>query len=671
MGRTFRKILLVCAMLGAFFAMYAVSYAGAEYTVELRSESEWFKSDGYFTTSEGYKTGDLSQSIIAVVNNESEDEFTNLEVCIEGKDANVFFISEELEKTKLAIKGSIYSHLWFYVKPIEGLKAGIYEAELVVKSDQIPEGVRTSINFEVKNVRVRIEDVEIVGKTGTPLEGEIVLDLENAEFDERKIRKLDGALGFCVPNSGFYLTDDKGKEIYGGTNDLETRIKSIQANRLTLSVSGIPEQAIYMEKKDQHKARINFGHSPHFLIKESEQRFGEKERLYGTPNPNATIEITGETWSPKPILEKIIAKEGESEIKLIYDKNLDESKIPDLEGFAIYPSDLHEGYIIHPQRIEISGNVVSLILEKKIVVGKGKGEWDKEFIIYYSANETPKNKRITGKAYNEAAHGIRGYYKLILTGNKKDPIQEIPKRQDEVEKASEQLSNQGISFKNEAARVLATGIADQAQASAVDTLMDNVPVTAKKAAIKALTDSTKNILAQNGLYKFKDVSVNAWYSKDLAVVTSLGLIKGTGKTTISPQKTVTGQEMMTMLVRSMGKEAAAASGGSWFEPYKKEMVALKLNEGLNINLEKGLTRAEVAAIMYQYVKVNEGSAVNLDKSVLSGVKDVNSIPTEYKEAVAYMYQKGLLKGYENGNFAPNNKVSRVEVASILARLLAM
>ena len=228
-----------------------------------------------------------------------------------------------------------------------------------------------------------------------------------------------------------------------------------------------------------------------------------------------------------------------------------------------------------------------------------------------------------------------------------------------------------VTVKNEAAKELVKFITDQAQANQIDKLVENVPVTQKKEALKALTADTKTKLAAAVLPKFTDVQTGQWYSSDLAVVVAMGLVQGTGANTISPAKNVTGQEMMAMLVRSMGKEVTPISGEKWYDAYKGEATALKLDEGITFDLAKDLTRAEVAALMFKYVKLNEKEAVTADANALANVKDMADIPAEYKDAVAYMFQKGLLKGYEDGSFAPNKTVSRVEVASILERLLAM
>ncbi|MGP1569722.1 MAG: S-layer homology domain-containing protein, partial [Eubacteriales bacterium] len=228
-----------------------------------------------------------------------------------------------------------------------------------------------------------------------------------------------------------------------------------------------------------------------------------------------------------------------------------------------------------------------------------------------------------------------------------------------------------VTVKNEAAKELVKFMTDQAQANLVDKLVESVPVTDKKAAIKGLNADTKAKLAQAVLPKYTDVKAGQWYSADLAVVTAMGLVKGTSATTVSPTSNVTGQQMMAMLVRCMGKEVKEQEGANWYDAYKGEAKTLKLDEGITFDLSKDLTRAEVAAMMHQYVKLNDSAVAAADAAALAKVGDAASIPAEYKDAVAYMYQKGLLKGYEDGTFAPNKTLTRVETATILARLLAM
>lgn len=218
---------------------------------------------------------------------------------------------------------------------------------------------------------------------------------------------------------------------------------------------------------------------------------------------------------------------------------------------------------------------------------------------------------------------------------------------------------------------LAKSTSDRNQANILETIASNKPISEKKRVIKDLSPATKSSLANALVKNYTDVRTNAWYSNDLGVVLSVGLIKGTSTNSISPYKNVTGKEMMAMLVRMFTEEADYKDNKyDWYEPYKEQARKLKLDEGIYFDISKDLTRAEVAKMMHQYVKVSKISG-SADYSVLAKIKDSKNIPSEYQEAVAYMYRMGLLKGYEDGSFLPNKNISRIEVISILARLAAI
>lgn len=61
------------------------------------------------------------------------------------------------------------------------------------------------------------------------------------------------------------------------------------------------------------------------------------------------------------------------------------------------------------------------------------------------------------------------------------------------------------------------------------------------------------------------------------------------------------------------------------------------------------------------------SAVSSETKSATAAKiaDWNTIASEYKAPVAYAYEVGLMSGYENGTFKPNNTVTRAEAATIL------
>ena len=59
--------------------------------------------------------------------------------------------------------------------------------------------------------------------------------------------------------------------------------------------------------------------------------------------------------------------------------------------------------------------------------------------------------------------------------------------------------------------------------------------------------------------KFNDVSTEHWANGCIKVCANLGYVHGTGETTFAPEKNITGEELMAMLVRAAGLEAEARS----------------------------------------------------------------------------------------------------------------
>lgn len=80
-----------------------------------------------------------------------------------------------------------------------------------------------------------------------------------------------------------------------------------------------------------------------------------------------------------------------------------------------------------------------------------------------------------------------------------------------------------------------------------------------------------------------------------------------------------------------------------------------------MQLSKKLLALSLALIMMVAFSVNGFSATFVD------VAD-NS---PYKEAISSMVSLGLLVGYEDGSFRPNDTITRAEFAAVITRTLGM
>ena len=178
---------------------------------------------------------------------------------------------------------------------------------------------------------------------------------------------------------------------------------------------------------------------------------------------------------------------------------------------------------------------------------------------------------------------------------------------------------------------------------------------------------------RNGSYQaglFIDVPGNAWYADSVAAAYELGLMKGSGPQTFSPQGTVTVAEAVAMAARLHRRYTSGTDsfvqGSPWYQVYADYAV----NNGI---LAKGefssytapATRAQLAHILAAALPSAELTAIN----TVSALPDVDS-STPYHEDIFLLYRAGVLTGNDStGTFTPNAAITRCEVAAIVTRMV--
>ena len=132
---------------------------------------------------------------------------------------------------------------------------------------------------------------------------------------------------------------------------------------------------------------------------------------------------------------------------------------------------------------------------------------------------------------------------------------------------------------------------------------------------------------------------------------------------------VTGQEYLAVLIRAGQWELEKSEDTNWFAPYQKTAQKIGLLNSLVIDLTKEATREEIAALSYNFiVSMLEKTSASEEEIRFT---DKEKIAEGYRQAVAYLTQKGILKGYEDGSFNPKKLVGRDEVVAVIYRLLAV
>lgn len=261
---------------------------------------------------------------------------------------------------------------------------------------------------------------------------------------------------------------------------------------------------------------------------------------------------------------------------------------------------------------------------------------------------------------------------------KKVKVLETPKNKEEEKiiadaKVELKLSNSKASSINKELEALAKQVSktDKEQGKLIEKLIDNnVPASKKKSALNKISEKAKEDIAKTVLNQYSDVKPNEWYSKDLSMMIGMDLLRGTSGSTIDPNKNITGKELVAMLVRAKDANITPVAGPRWFELYKDEAKTMKLLDGIKLDLNKDLSRAEVTRLVHNYVAtVDKKDANKVNVKSLDKVVDSKDIPKEYLKDVAYLYDRDIFVGYEDSSFRPNQNISRLETAIVVSKLL--
>ncbi|MDO5712943.1 MAG: S-layer homology domain-containing protein [Tissierellia bacterium] len=168
-------------------------------------------------------------------------------------------------------------------------------------------------------------------------------------------------------------------------------------------------------------------------------------------------------------------------------------------------------------------------------------------------------------------------------------------------------------------------------------------------------------------------------AKDIAI----GFIKNNAKvsaTTFQTDPTVTGEEVIATASITIGRKGGGM-GGSSGGSHGSGTIVVKpdvINPDISLNRElhyaymfgypqgdfrpeRAITRAE-AAVLFTRLSVETGDP-GVSKAEYPDVPQ----DTWYSDAVNYLSHKGIIKGYEDGLFRPNQEISRAEFAAIASR----
>jgi|GEM_PF-1703156 len=191
------------------------------------------------------------------------------------------------------------------------------------------------------------------------------------------------------------------------------------------------------------------------------------------------------------------------------------------------------------------------------------------------------------------------------------------------------------------------------------------------AKINSLTNSTYALIYNQA--SFADAA-GKWYENTVSEMASREILFGRGTGVFDGGASITRAEFAAVLVRALGLPASGTgkftdvASTDWYAG----AVGTASSYGLVLGYEDGsfgpnknITRQEAMAMMQRAAKVAEFSGKT---SELTAFSDAASVSDWAVSAAQYNVGSGLIVG-DNGQFRPNDPITRAESATVILRLL--
>jgi len=180
--------------------------------------------------------------------------------------------------------------------------------------------------------------------------------------------------------------------------------------------------------------------------------------------------------------------------------------------------------------------------------------------------------------------------------------------------------------------------------------------------------------------KFKDMAGH-WAADTVSRLAYMGVISGYEDGTFRPDNEISRAEVTAILVRALRLPAGSEQDLKFRDKasipdWAKGVVAAAAREGLvrgypqpdgtvTFEPDRPVSRAEMAALVVRILDKKIGPVVPAELKFA----DAGSIPDWARSSVGAAVAKGIVVGYPDNTFRPDNRVTRAEAAAMILRLL--
>lgn len=192
----------------------------------------------------------------------------------------------------------------------------------------------------------------------------------------------------------------------------------------------------------------------------------------------------------------------------------------------------------------------------------------------------------------------------------------------------------------------------------------------------SVVPSVSDNISQENQKPFSDISAHKWAEAAIYALREKGIVQGTTASTFEPERGVTREEFVKMLVVAMDAVDESASApfadvalGAWYAPYVASAYNAKLVNGITdsvFGIGNTITREQLAVMIYRAL-ASKGNLEN--ESSTQDFTDIDAVSDFALDAVNYVNAVGLMNGMGDGSFAPRSDVTRAQAAKVIYELI--
>ena len=193
-----------------------------------------------------------------------------------------------------------------------------------------------------------------------------------------------------------------------------------------------------------------------------------------------------------------------------------------------------------------------------------------------------------------------------------------------------------------------------------------------------------NISVRAEVNQFPDVPDTAWYMEDLQYILKdpRGIFSGYPDGTFKPNDTLTVDMYIKLIVTVMGHQVENGKdywASTYIEKALEEgyiissediLIVRKTKDDPYAGYKKPITREDMALITGRALdKIIDESEFRDLLSLTTLIKDYSGIPNRHKIYVTKCYDLGIITGFPDGEFKPDNILSRAEAVAVIRRFI--